>query len=301
MMNYKFNKDMNAALEFVKEVQAKIPNYEVTISNVNDFDLMINEKTNCRKCKGISNCLNTNQGYCTSYENDEFILKECRYKRESRIQSDKFSLIKTLYLPSTILNARFEDYHITCDSRRKVFEVTSSFINDYKEGKDTKGLYLVGSFSKGKTYTLGCIANELAKNKIKCLLIYFPDLVVDLKNAINTPRFGELINMLKSVDVLMLDDLGSEKMTEWVRDEILGPIVNYRLMEGKPLFISSNLKMLDYQETLILNKDPLDKIKAERIMNRLKGLVRLLSMDDSQTYNSSNYNHQEYNPVTYKR
>ena len=171
-------------------------------------------------------------------------------------------------------------------SRRKVFEVTSSFISDYKEGKDTKGLYLYGSFSKGKTYTLGCIANELAKNNIKCLLIYFPDLVVDLKNAVGTPRFGELINMLKSVDVLMLDDLGSEKMTEWVRDDILGPIVNYRLMEGKPLFISSNLTIPQYQETLILNKDPLDRIKAERIMNRIKGSIRLLVMEDSLTYNS---------------
>jgi primosomal protein DnaI len=99
-----------------------------------------------------------------------------------------------------------------------------------------------------------------------------------------TPRYPELINMLKSIDVLMLDDLGSEKMTEWVRDDVLGPIINYRLMEGKPLFISSNLKMVEYQSTLILNKDSSDKVKAERIMSRITGLVRLIVMEDSNTY-----------------
>ena len=137
---------------------------------------------------------------------------------------------------------------------------------------------MYGSFAKGKTYALGCIANEFAKNGISSLLIYFPDLVVDLKNAMGTPRYPELINMLKSIDVLMLDDLGSEKMTEWVRDDVLGPIINYRLMEGKPLFISSNLKMVEYQSTLILNKDSSDKVKAERIMSRINCLVRMIVM-----------------------
>ena len=284
MMNYNFKKDNNAALEFVREIQAKLPNYTVTLSNVNDFDLMLTERDNCKNCKGLAYCQNANQGYVTAYENEEFILTECKYKREYKLQNDKKSLIKTLYLPSTILNAKLENYDTNCESRRKLFETTINFVNEYKAGKKPKGLYLQGSFAKGKTYTLGCIANELAKNNIGCLLIYFPDLVVDLKDAIGTPRYSELINMLKSIDVLMLDDLGSEKMTEWVRDDVLGPIINYRLMEEKPLFISSNLMMVEYKNALILNKDSSDKTKAERIMSRITGLVRLVNMDDSNSY-----------------
>ena len=100
-----------------------------------------------------------------------------------------------------------------------------------KNNEFVQGLYIYGAFSTGKTYILGCIANELARNNIKSLIIYFPDLVVELKSAIGTPRFEELLNHLKSVDVLLLDDLGSENMTPWLRDEILGPVLNYRLME----------------------------------------------------------------------
>jgi primosomal protein DnaI len=86
--------------------------------------------------------------------------------------------------------------------------------------------------------------------------------------------------MLKSIDVLMIDDVGSEKMTDWLRDEIIGPIVNYRLMEGKPIFMSSNLTPLQYKEHLALS----DKLKGERIYNRLNSSVILVSLDDSQTY-----------------
>ena len=39
----------------------------------------------------------------------------------------------------------------------------------------------------------------------------------------------------------MLDDLGSENMSAWLRDEVLGPVLNYRVLECKPLFISSNI------------------------------------------------------------
>ena len=262
MMNYNFKKDNNAALEFVKEVQAKLPNYTVNISNVNDFDLLLTERDNCRNCRGLSNCQNANTGYCTTYENEEFVLRECKYRRDNRLQNSKDSLIKTLYLP------------------KKVFEYIVKFVSDTKAGKRCDGLYLFSSFSKGKTYTLACIANELRKNNINSLLIYFPDLVVDLKNAIGTPRFEELVNMLKSIDVLMLDDLGSEKMTDWLRDEILGPVINYRLMEGKSIFISSNLTPNQLKEHLTLN----DKLKADRIYNRLNSLVIQVSLDDSNTY-----------------
>ena len=38
------------------------------------------------------------------------------------------------------------------------------------------------------------------------------------------------LNYLKSVDVLLLDDFGSENMTNWLRDDVLGPVLNYRLI-----------------------------------------------------------------------
>ena len=147
-----------------------------------------------------------------------------------------------------------------------------------------KGLYIYGSFATGKTYILGCVANELARNNIESLVIYFPDLVVELKNALGTPRFEELFNYIKSVDVLLLDDFGSENMTNWLRDDVLGPVLNYRLMEEKPVFISSNIDptTTDLLAHLSITKAKSDELKGMRIKSRLEGLVVPIELDNNR-------------------
>ena len=116
-------------------------------------------------------------------------------------------------------------------------------------------------------------------------MIYFPDLVTDLKNAISdNNRYQSLINMLKSVPVLMLDDLGSENMTPWIRDEILGPVINYRVLENKPVFISSNIKPGDLKNHLAIDKSSESVLKADRIISRLNALMVSINMDDSNKY-----------------
>ena len=193
---------------------------------------------------------------------------------------EKDSMIKTIELTKKILVANINYYYTNSESRKKIYTAIVNFVTNYDSNSMNKGLYLFGNFSVGKTYTLACLANELARKNISCLLIYFPDLVSDLKNAIGSTRFESLINMLKTVDVLMLDDLGSENMTPWLRDEILGPIINYRLLEGKTLFISSNIPPIELVNHFSIDKAPQNRIKGERIVSRVKDLVTSISMDD---------------------
>lgn len=274
--------DFKSVDKFIEYVKALFPNHNVTINNVNDFSLMYEERRNCMKCKGLSYCKNNEVGYqlfCN--ENDEFSLQPCKYKKEA--EKKRNSLIKTLYLPENILDATLESFDTNSESRKKIY----SHIVEY-DTKDTdsikKGYYLYGTFAIGKTYALAVIANELAKKGIPSLLIYFPDLVLDLKNAIGSPRFEELVNMLKDIDILMLDDLGSENMTPWIRDEILGPVINYRMMAGKPIYISSNLNPQDLKKHLAIDTTPSQKLKAERLLSRMTSLALTLNMDDSTFY-----------------
>ena len=107
--------------------------------------------------------------------------------------------------------------------------------------------------------------------------------MVELKNAIGSDRLEQLMNYLKSVEVLILDDLGSENMTPWLRDEVLGPVLNYRLMEEKPVFISSNLNPAeDLLEHLSITKTSTDSLKGARIKSRLEGLVIPIELDNGK-------------------
>ena len=272
--------DAKAVDEYVLKLKEKLPQYDINVNNANDFEILLHERENCINCKGLNCCLNGNKGLYTVFNDGKFSLVDCEYKKEARNESLKDSLIKTLYLPKKILEANIKDYYTNSESRKKIFTAIVNFVTNYDSNSMNKGLYLFGNFSVGKTYTLACLANELARKNISCLLIYFPDLVSDLKNAIGTTRFESLINMLKTVDVLMLDDLGSENMTPWLRDEILGPIINYRLLEGKTLFISSNIPPIELVNHFSIDKAPQNRIKGERIVSRLKDLVTSISMDD---------------------
>ena len=276
--------DLEQVDKFVASVQELFPKHNVNINNVNDFALMYEERRHCARCKGLEYCKNNEIGYClTVNEFDEFSIEECKYQRAERQKRN--SLIKTLYLPDGILDANLESFETYSESRKKIYaHITEYGLKKNGESFD-KGLLLYGSFSRGKTYALAVIANELSKRNVPSLLIYFPDLVLDLKGAIGTNRFEELINMLKDIEVLMLDDLGSENMTPWLRDEILGPIINYRMMAKKPIYFSSNLNPNDLKKHLAIDDSASSKLKADRILSRLTSLAEVLNMDDSTFYN----------------
>ncbi len=279
------NVDKKMINDFISEIQKEFPEHRITDQNVIDFSLLLESNKRCVKCRGLEFCENDNPGYKLVYDEDNFKFAPCRYLVDKNKQNKNKNLIKTLYLPTKILEANIENYDVNTESRKKIFAKINEFITAMRNNEFKRGLYLFGSFSIGKTYTLACVANELARNNIESLLIYFPDLVTDLKNAISdNNRYESLINMLKSVPVLMLDDLGSENMTPWVRDEVLGPIINYRLLENKPVFISSNIKPGDLKAHLAIDKAPSSLLKAERITSRLNALVAAISMDDCDKY-----------------
>jgi len=284
-MNVNIKFDNASVDEYVKEIQKSFPDIKINVLNVNDYATSLQQTKNCAICKSFEDCKNPNKGFCYKADkNGNFNLVECSFSSIKRINDDQSRFIKTLYMPKTISEATFANYDMSCESRQRAYKRTLEFIDSFKRNEEVKGLYLTGTFGIGKTYTLACIANELAKNSISSLLIYFPDLVIDLKDSIGTSRFQDIMNMLKSIDVLMLDDLGSENMTPWLRDEILGPVLNYRILEGKPVFISTNLSYNDLKAHLAIDKNPANAIKAERLLSRLQGLIRNIDMNDSKNY-----------------
>ena len=79
--------------EYLKSLQKALPDYNVTLDNLNDFDLLFKEKNNCKKCKNLASCQNENIGFYTECENDTFILKKCKYKLVKDEENKKNKLI----------------------------------------------------------------------------------------------------------------------------------------------------------------------------------------------------------------
>ncbi|HLO10942.1 MAG TPA: primosomal protein DnaI [Pseudoneobacillus sp.] len=230
----------------------------------------------CEKCKDLGSCINMMKGYqpelVINRQSIDIEYHRCPRKVlfDERQKNEK--LINSLYVPKEILKASFADIHI--DGRMDAIDSAVLFVEKYQSGIRQKGLYLHGKFGVGKSYFLGAIANQLAEKGISSMIVYFPELVREFKASIGDQTLNQKIEAIKKEPILMLDDIGAETMSSWLRDEVLGPILQFRMLENLPTFFSSNFNYDELEHHLTYSqRGEEEKIKARRIMERIRYLT----------------------------
>ena len=165
-------------------------------------------------------------------------------------------------------------------NRLEIIKHIKNFLSNYNQEK-TKGFYVHGSFGSGKTYLVAALFNELAKKGNKSIIVHFPELLRGLKESFST-NYTEKFDIIKKTPLLLLDDIGAEYLTAWGRDEVLEPILQYRMDEELPTFFTSNLDLKQLETHLSVINNSVDKLKARRIIERIKQLsipVELVGKD----------------------
>lgn len=187
-------------------------------------------------------------------------------------------------IPKSVRHASFD--HLICDEHPDKLEVVKQlydFIPAYLNDKTSfhKGIYLHGSYGVGKTYLMAALANELAKHNVKTILVNVATFISQLKGEFNQPtnQINEKIDRLKKAEVLILDDIGMETMSEWVRDDVLGIILQYRMQEELPTFFTSNLSMHALEQHLAETRQEQNQLRAERIMERVRYLSKEMTVN----------------------
>lgn len=246
--------------------------------NIKDEDVLkimtfLEEKENCSKCKKLADCKNSSIGYESFItEDNQIYCSECKYLQEDLKKKRKSSKLKMLYLPPQLMAATISGFRIDTENRQNCMKYICDFI---RSKNYHKGAYIYGDVGVGKTYLLAALANELMKREKETLFVYFPDMINELKN--NFDLLNERINELKNVEILIIDDFGVGAMTQWVRDSILAPILNYRMLSEKPLFISSNIKYGNLLDYLKLPNESSD-LDSARLCRRIAELCEQMSL-----------------------
>lgn len=217
--------------------------------------------------------LNQNRIDVTYVPTQELLERQKEKQIKSRIQS--------MDMPKDIREVTLAEVDITVE-RQEALGKVYEFIEDYLEApkKFHKGLYLEGPFGVGKTYLLGAIAHELAENGFVTTLMHFPSFAVEMKQSIAQNTTGEKIDAVKRAPILMLDDVGADSMSSWIRDDVLGVILQYRMQEQLPTFFSSNfsMKQLEEEHLTVSQRGEDEPLKAKRIMERIRFLSEEVSM-----------------------
>ena len=99
-----------------------------------------------------------------------------------------------------------------------LWPLRSLFVEDIANGRTVSGLLLQGYVGRGKTYLAASIANALVERDVDVRFIVVPDFLDELRATFDTSSMGsesELMNLIKTAPVLILDDLGAHNYTDW--------------------------------------------------------------------------------------
>ena len=241
------------------------------------------ELKNCKKCKNIFECQNEVTGYVyypqKNEELIEFCYVPCKYKKELEETNKYKDNIYYFNISDNLKNASMASIDTQDKNRFETIKWVNDFIKNYKKGIPRKGIYLNGNFGCGKTYLLSAMLNELAKKGNRVAMIYYPEFLRALKESFNgNDEYKNKFNYIKKVDILLLDDIGAEIVTEWSRDEVLGTILQYRMEENLPTLFTSNLTIKELEIHLSNTNKDIDKVKARRIIERIKQLTTDITM-----------------------
>ena len=183
-------------------------------------------------------------------------------------------------MPKDIKEASLKNIYKDDKARLPIIKYFKEFMDHYHDDSKPKGIYLTGSFGSGKTYLIAALFNEMAKKGIKSILVYYPDFLRNLKASFSSENneYSEKFDHIKKIPLLLLDDIGAETVSNWSRDEILGSLLQYRMDNHLPTFFTSNLTLEELEKALSLTSTGVDKVKARRIIERIKQLTVTLEL-----------------------
>ena len=259
---------------FVSKVKMKREELKKYTSLLEESSL---EYRNCLECKNIMECKNKLKGYAylpkVNNNELEFSYRACKFKRKLD-KDNKYHENTILYsVPDDIKNASMKKIYKSDKNRYNVISSLINFIKNYKEDNKIKGIYLYGNFGSGKTYLISAAFNELAKEGFKSAIVFWPEFLNELKSSFNSSvktEFNTKYNSIKKAPLLLIDDIGAESVTSWSRDEILCPILQYRMENKLPTFFTSNLDLKALEQRLSMTNRGDDIVSAGRIISRIK-------------------------------
>lgn len=148
-------------------------------------------------------------------------------------------LYKQNYNERKFQNLNFENFNSNSENELAI-AIAKDYVNKNIKSECTNGLIIMGESGVGKTHLVSSIANKLIENDKIVLMGRLTTLLDMIKETFkdNTKSENELIELYSNVDIIIIDDLGTEKISNWALEKLY-TIIENRNENRLPIIITT--------------------------------------------------------------
>src|SRR4051794_21426841 len=189
-------------------------------------------------------------GWILDDDSDEARSCECR---ETRLRRGRNRGVASV-IPRKFQGVSFERPPVSTEIEPMVVSYVRSWVDDMEANLASgRGLWLMGDTGTGKT-TLAMLVSKAALEDNRSVAIYsLPKLLARIRRTYDAEPGGDsylsFFERLTSVDLLHVDDLGAEKRSDWVLEQLYA-LVNERYEAQRSILITTNLPHPELEEQI---------------------------------------------------
>jgi len=192
---------------------------------------------------------------------------------ECRLATVVKALAERSGVPKLYAECSFDSFRTSQFQRDSVlfigYAIALLAVDEYRRNfkrADPPGLCFIGPNGSGKTHLSVAVLRALIAKGVPAVFLDCGDMLEQVKATFGTNARAQALKAAMENDLVLLDDLGAQTGSEWVKDTI-GSVISHRYNEGKPTLVTTNVAPDDMADRL-----------GDRAASRLKQMCRFIQL-----------------------
>jgi DNA replication protein DnaC len=158
--------------------------------------------------------------------------------------------LRAAEIPDKFMSKSLDNFVARDKKRKRIVDAARHYIQGFNLREQMKGLLIIGTIGAGKSHVAVAILKDIIAKGYTGLYYNIPELLRRLRETYDPQSEtveSDILEQTTSCELLVLDDLGAELTSGWVRDRLY-LIVNRRYEQGKPTIITTNCDLAELGE-----------------------------------------------------